>query len=180
MKIVCVLTSPRDPSNSSAVAMRLLEGAKENGHEAVVYNLNDMDVKGCQGCGHCKQHSCDCIVEDDLHGYWKELHECDALVIAAPNYCAYPCGPAITYMNRHYCLLEKDWKARIKPGIKLVGVFSQGNPDRERFMPAYDWFLGDFLNRGMVLAEKIVHIRADGTDEGSEMMLRAYNTGKSL
>ena len=180
MKIVCVLSSPREPSNSSTIAMRLLEGAKESGHETVVYNLNALDVRGCQACSYCKEHSSDCVVKDGLLGYWKDLHECGALILAAPNYCAYPCGQAITYMNRHYCLLEKDWTVRIRPGIKLVGIFSQGNSNREQYMPAYNWFLGDFLNRGMKLTDTIVHVSADGVGAESESMKRAYNVGKNL
>ena len=180
MKILCVLASPRKVSNSSALALRLADAARENGHEVKVYNLNDMNVRGCQGCGHCKEHSADCIVKDDLSGYWADLHECGALVVAAPNYAAYPCGPAITYMNRHYCILDKGWKPRIRPGIKLVGIFSQGNGDREQYLPAYNWLLGDFLNRGMELVDTIIHTRADGLDPDGELMTRAYSVGKSL
>jgi len=180
MKVLCVLASPREQSNSSALAYRLLEAVRENGHEVKIYQLNDINVRGCQACGYCKDNSLDCKVNDDLHGYWKELHECGALIIAAPNYCAYPCGVAINYMNRHYCLLNRDWSVRIKPGIKLVGIFSQGNSDRDQYTPAYEWFLGDFLNRGMILADMIVHVREDGLDAGSGPMVRAYNTGRSL
>jgi len=180
MKIICVLGSPREASNSTAVARRLLAGAEENGHEVKIYKLNDMDVRGCQGCRFCKENDVDCIVKDDLLGYWKELHECGALVVAAPNYASYPCGPAITYMNRHYCLIDKNWTPRIKPGIKLVGIFSQGQSDREKYAPAYKWLLGDFQNRGMVLVDTIVHTRGDSLDGDGELMRRAYEVGKSL
>jgi len=180
MNVICVLASPRDPSNSSALALRAAEGARENGHEVKIYRLNEMNVRGCQGCGYCKQNSADCKVKDDLSGYWKELHACGALILAAPNYAAYPCGPMITYMNRHYCLIDKNWKPRIKPGIKLIGVFAQGNTDRNMYMPHYEWLLGDFQNRGMVLTDTIVHTRPDSLDVGSELMTRAYNAGKRL
>lgn len=60
-------------------------------------------------------------------------------------------------MNRHYCLIGADRKPRIHPGIKLVGVFSQGAPTvNETSQRNYAWFLADFENRGMVLVDTLV------------------------
>ena len=85
-----------------------------------------MRVRGCQGCRACKQKGIDCVVKDDLTPYWEDLHTCDALLVSSPNYASTVTGPMITYMNRHYCLLDENWQPRIKPGIKLIGVFAQG------------------------------------------------------
>jgi hypothetical protein len=76
--------------------MTLLRGAKDAGHEVVVYELNELDVKGCQGCRYCKDNDADCILEDGLKPYWKDLHECGALIVSAPNYCSQVCGPSAT------------------------------------------------------------------------------------
>ncbi len=180
MRVVAVLGSPHKEGPSSTLAREVLRGARDAGHEVVVYEINEMNVRGCQGCRYCKEHNVDCITEDDLQPYWKELHAADALVVSAPNYASQVCGPMITYMNRHYCLLDKDWKVRIHPGIKLVGVFSQGNADASAYLDRYNWFLGDFQNRDMVLVDTIVHTRALSYEPGSELMERAYRVGKSL
>ena len=50
MKVVAVLGSPRANSNSSALARRVLEGAQAAGHEIVVYEINQMNIRGC--CSH--------------------------------------------------------------------------------------------------------------------------------
>ena len=179
MKVVAVLGSPHKDGPSTVIAKEVLRGAKDAGHEVVEYFINDMNVKGCQACGTCKSQKVDCILQDDLLPYWKDLHECGALVVAAPNYCSQVCGPMITYMNRHYCLIADG--VRIHPGIKLVGVFSQGAQERyEAAEKAYDWFLKDFQNRDMVLHSKIVHTGSDNCSPGSEIMLNAYEAGKSL
>ena len=86
----------------------------------------------------------------------------------------------ITYMNRHYCLITWDSGPRIHPGIKLVGVFSQGAERYEAADKAYDWFLRDFQNRDMVLHAKIVHTGNDSYEEGSEIFKQAYEAGRSL
>lgn len=180
MKVVAVLGSPHKNGASSEIAREVLRGAKDAGHEVVEYVINDMNVRGCQGCGVCKQEKTDCIIQDDLQPYWKDLHECGALVVAAPNYCSQINGPMITYMNRHYCLITWESGPRIHSGIKLVGVFSQGAERYEAADKAYDWFLRDFQNRDMVLHAKIVHTGNDSYEEGSEILKQAYEAGRSL
>lgn len=180
MRVIGVLGSPHREGPSSRLAREVLRGAQDVGHQIQVYEINEMNVRGCQGCRYCKDHGVDCIVEDDLLPYWKDLHTVGALVVSAPVYASQVCGPMITYMNRHYCLLDRDWKVRIHPGIKLVGVFSQGNQDAERYLPAYRWFLGDFQHRDMELVDMIVHTRALSYAPGSELMERAYNVGRDL
>ena len=44
----------------------------------------------------------------------------------------------------------------------------------------YDWYLGDFLNRKMVLVEKLVATSATDMSEGGDMLTHAYELGKAL
>ena len=180
MKVVAVLGSPRTDSFSSTLAREVLRGAAEAGHEVVIYEINKMNVRGCQGCRTCKEHNVDCILQDDLQPYWQDLHQCGALVVSAPNYASQVCGPMITYMNRHYCLLDRDWQVRVHAGIKLVGVFSQGNSNPETYVAQYNWYLGDFQNRDMVLVDTLVHVGRQPLPPDCELMRRAYNTGRDL
>ncbi|MGI5916642.1 MAG: flavodoxin family protein [Anaerolineae bacterium] len=180
MKVVAVLGSPHKGGPSSTLAREVLRGAADAGHEVVVYEINEMNVKGCQGCRYCKEHNVDCILEDDLQPYWKDLHEAGALVVSSPNYAAQVCGPMITYMNRHYCLLDADWKVRIHPGIKLVGVFSQGNSDPQTYAAQYAWYLGDFQNRDMELVDTLIHAGRQPLSPDSDLMRCAYRIGNTL
>jgi hypothetical protein len=84
-------------------------------------------------------------------------------------------------MNRHYCLIGADRKPRIHPGIKLVGVFSQGAPTvNETSQRNYAWFLADFENRGMVLVDTLVATGGASLAEDSAIMRRAYDVGAAL
>jgi len=180
MKVVAVFGSPHKEGPSTTIAKEVLRGARDAGHEVVEYVINDMNVRGCQSCGTCKRDKVDCILQDDLAPYWKELHECGALVLAAPNYCSQVCGPMITYMNRHYCLITQEG-VRVHPGIKLVGVFAQGADSRyEAAEKAYDWFLKDFQNRDMVLHAKIVHTGQEEWGAESAICKQAYEAGRTL
>lgn len=180
MKVIAVLGSPNEHGFSSTLAKEVLRGAGDAGHNVVIYEVNKMNLKGCQGCRYCKNNGVDCIIHDDLDPYWKDLHECGALLVSSPNYCSQISGPMITYMNRHFCLIDKKEKPRIHPGIKLIGVFSQGSENKDLYKAQYNWFLGDFQNRDMVLTETLIHLNYQQLTPDCELMLRAYKTGYTL
>jgi multimeric flavodoxin WrbA len=180
MKVVAVLGSPRENGFSSTLAREVLRGATDAGHQVVVYEVNKMDIKGCQGCRYCKENDAGCVVQDDLVPYWKDLHACGALVVSGPNYASQVCGPMITFMNRHFSLLDRDWKVRIHPGIKLVGVFSQGNSDADAYTAQYGWYLNDFQNRDMQLVDTLIHAGDQPLISDGELMRRAYRVGRNL
>lgn len=180
MKVVAVIGSPHPHGPSATLTEELLRGAQDAGHEVVTYRLNDLQVRGCQACRVCKEQDVDCILQDDLAPYWKDLHECGALIVSAPNYCARVSGPMMTYMNRHYCIIRGDGKIRVHPGIKLVGIFSQGRPDPDVYKAAYDEYLADFQARDMVLTGEIIHTGNQPLDADSPEMKQAYDLGHSL
>ena len=181
MKVTAVLGSPRANSVSSAVARRLLQGAADAGHEVIVYEINKMNVKGCQGCGYCKNHNADCCIPDDMKNYWKDLHESGALVVTAPNYFSQVCGPMITFMNRHYCLTGKDHLPRMEPGKKLVGILSEGMPKPyEASEKNFRWFLECLSGRSMTVLEPLFASAGMKPEDLDALMEKAYETGKSL
>ncbi len=180
MKVIAVIGSPRPQGNSTALAHAFLKGAEAAGHQTVVYDLNTLTVKGCQGCRTCKEKGCDCILQDDLVPYWHDLHEAGALVVSAPNYAGQVCGPMVTYMNRHYCLLDKDWRSRLRPGKKVLGIFSQGNANRKVYLNHYQWYMHDFQNRDMTLLDILVHTSEDSVAPDSPLAVHAYRLGLEL
>jgi len=180
MKVIAVYGSPRKDGNCNTLLREAVRGAKEAGHEVVEYVLNDMFVKGCQGCSSCRKTETFCVVEDDLKPYWNEINEADALMVSAPNYCSLIAGPVITYMNRHYCIFNSKGVSRWKPGKKLVGIFSQGWDKEDAYLDKYNHFLGDFEVRGMVRHEMIVHAGKTPAAECKDLMERAYKAGNTL
>ncbi len=178
MKITMVLGSPRAESISTKMAMAFAKGAQENGHEVISYNINEMDVMGCQGCGLCRKYDTDCVVEDDLADYFASLWESDALVITAPNYYSHVAGPMITFMNRHYCLFDKDKQPRFDTAKKLYAFFAQGAPEGfERYMPNYDWYIGTFTQKKMDLEKMLI---CGGNSDVEAFVQEAYEAGKAL
>lgn len=180
MKIVAVIGSPHKNGPSSLITQEILRGAKDAGHSAVIYRINEMDVKGCQACGFCKANYKDCRLNDDLKPYWNDLHECDVLIVSSPNYCSYVTGPMMTYMNRHYCLIMPDGTTTVKKPKELIGVFSQGQDQVNLYLDHYEEYLRDFEARNMKLKDIIIHTKEMPFDENSEIMHRAYQLGLTL
>ncbi len=158
-KLIAVLGSSRPGSISMKAAEAFIKGAEEAGYSTVVFNVNDMNLKGCTGCKSCRSNGVDCVINDDMRNYLNELHSADALLITSPNYYAQIAGPMITFMNRHYCLSNPDKTSRIKN------------------TPVYDWYTGTFISKGMNLYFKRV---IGGDSDLDAVCLEAYNAGRLL
>lgn len=179
MKLLAVLGSKRDGSLSKRAAYKVIAGAKESGYdETVIFNINEMQISGCTGCGSCRKNDTDCIIHDKFQDYLSELKTCDALLITSPNYYSQIAGPMITFMNRHYCLTRKDRSQRLKPGIKLIGIFAQGAPeDYPKYIPTYEWYMKTFESKGMENCGMLV---IGGDSDIAEKLDDAYKMGKAL
>lgn len=181
MKVVAVVGSPRADGVCAKVVNQLIAGAKDAGHEVVVYDVNKMNLHGCMACGYCRANNADCIQNDDMKQYFEELHSCGALIVSAPNYYAQVAGPMITFMNRHYCLTNAERKTRLTPGIKLIGVFAQGAPEKfDKYDEAYKWYLGTFLAKEMKQEGMIVVGGDSDLSPEGKIMSGAYEMGKNL
>lgn len=54
-KVLVIETSLRNNSNSDVLAEKLIEGAKEKGHEVESISLKGKNIKFCIGCLACQK-----------------------------------------------------------------------------------------------------------------------------
>lgn len=180
MKVIAVYGSNRKDSQSEIVLDEMVRGAKEAGHEVAVYHIPALHIYGCLACGQCQKNSCDCVIEDGLKDYWKDLHTCGALLLSAPNYMGQVSGQMISFMNRHYCL-SSNRVGRLKNPVKLAGVFAQGAPVAAGiYDSSYNWYLSVFTGSGMTLADRIVVGAGSDLSDGGEILKKARQIGKNL
>jgi len=182
MLVLAAKGSPRSEGKTNRVIDELLRGAKDAGHEVKVYNIGNMAIKGCQACYACKDGVTDCVIPDDLQPYFGDLHNAGALIVGATNYASGVCGQMVSFMNRHYCLVDEPRNVHVPPGIKVIGVFGQGRPDKTAYMDVYKWFMSDFERRHMELVDIIVASGSgrQGLPDGDELLVKAYELGKGL
>lgn len=134
MNIVCLLGSPRRKSNSSAIAMRFVDTARELGADVTTYRLNDLEYRGCQACMGCKRKSEKCVLRDDLAEVLQAFADSDVVVMASPIYYGDVSSQLKAFIDRLYSFLKPDYvtnpdPVRIAPGKKLVFALTQGEPE---------------------------------------------------
>ncbi len=147
MKIVAIWGSPRSKSNSSGLAGKILEKAKDLGAETEVFALNKLHYKGCQACETCKTKLDHCVLKDDLTQILEAIHTADAVVMASPNYFGEVSGQFKSFFDRTYSFLNPDFTCRLNPGKSSVFVFSQGQTNLNLYAdvyPRYEMWLKRF------------------------------------
>ncbi len=131
---MAVLGSPRKLGNSTMLARRFLELARQSNAKTRSFFLEELSYKGCRACGACKKTSERCVIDDDLSPVLEAMYTADIIVFATPNYFADVSGQFKLFLDRTYSLLKPEFlgsmdKSRLPAGKHLVFILSQGGPD---------------------------------------------------
>jgi multimeric flavodoxin WrbA len=168
MKVSCLMGSPRQNSNSAAIAGRFTETAKSLGAKVETVVLNNLTYRGCQGCMGCKTTSDKCVLKDDLAGVLESLKSADIIVMAMPVYCSDIPGQVKCFVDRTYSYMPPGYMqgapSRVPAGKKLVFIITQGAPVDELFAEVPKKYQ-DFFKRSMALEETYL-IRGVGVGGG--------------
>jgi len=168
MIVSCLLGSPRQNSNSAAIAGRFTETAAGLGAKVETVVLNQLNYRGCQGCQSCKTESDKCVLEDDLAGVLESLKKADVVVMAMPVYCSDVPGQFKCFIDRTFSYMPPGYRegaaSRVPPGKKLVFIMTQGAPVEELFADIPKKYM-EFFKRSMAFGEAHL-IRAVGVGGG--------------
>jgi multimeric flavodoxin WrbA len=188
MKIVGFIGSPRKRGNTTTIVNEVLRGAQEAGAETKVFNLNQLSIRGCQGCYKCQTPEGKCVQKDDMAPLYDEIYSADAVVIGTPIYWFQVTGQTKTFIDRLLAFLYlKDgqpgnFRNKLK-GKKTVTVFSQGQPDTSLFASNFDLTEGVLSIVGFKVRERIVAggMRSEDDAKGNTAILeKAYAAGVGL
>lgn len=160
MKIAVFNGSPRK-ENTYAMIEAFCEGAKEAGHEVEVYQVGQMKIAGCLGCGYCHEKGeGNCIQKDDLEKIMPAYKEADLIVFASPIYYFTLTAQMQAAIQRMYCI----WKP--EKAQKYVLLLSSGSPN------VYDATIAQFkAMSGFSKIEIAGIITAHGDENKSEEKL---------
>ncbi|NPE28477.1 flavodoxin family protein [Methanococcoides sp. SA1] len=183
MKVLAIIGSPRKNGNTDVVVQKVLEGAAEKGAETESIYINELDFKGCQGCGLCNVMA-DCKLKDDMTDVYKKLEDADAFVFGSPIYFNQFTGQMRSFLDRCYALVDAELKPRLPVGKNAVLVRAQGDPNG----PMYDNVFDDFeeilkMFFGMTVTDKIVAAGFDlpgSVRKDTELMEKAKQAGVHL
>jgi len=143
MKIIGIIASPRKEGNTAWVVNKILEGAEEQGAETHGWYFSDLDIKPCRGCLCCHGESDrGCIIDDDMQELYGPIEHADALVLGSPVYMGQMSAQAKIFTDRLFAQISPRFSPHYKEKvakIKLILVFTQGNPDPGMFQVYFDY-----------------------------------------
>jgi multimeric flavodoxin WrbA len=150
-------------------------------------HLNDLDMKGCQGCLACRENLGQCAYKDDFQEVLKEMRDCDAVVLGSPIYVFNVTGQFKCFLDRCYCFIDRsedgEYKSVMPEGKKFALVTSQGDENRDAFKHVIEYLqmLLSFLS-----GSEIEVITQAGTQDKTDafnddkLMQAARAVGRSL
>ena len=141
MKIIGFNASPRKNANTAWAIGQILESAAEAGAETEIFHTSELNISPCKGCLGCTKGG-GCVVADDMRQIYAALKQADALVLGSPVYMAQMSGQAKVFTDRLFAQIKPRFSPNFKEensGKKLVLVFTQGNPDQNKFQAYYDY-----------------------------------------
>lgn len=104
MSIIAINGSPRKNKNTVTLLNKVLEGAASKGAETELFNLYDLNYKGCVSCFACKlkdgKSYGKCALRDDLTPILEKVEKADAIVLGSPIYLASVTGEMRSFMER--------------------------------------------------------------------------------
>lgn len=193
MKVIGFNGSPRNNANTATLVQAVLQGAASKGAETRLVNLNELNMKGCQGCGACKVKPGKCAQKDDLSPLLEELKEVDAIVLGSPIYWFRVSGQLKMLVDRFYCYLGEETDPAsgetssfftFPGGKKFVVVTSQGDENPGLYQQTLDWLNLVVTIMGSSSTEFITHCGSendkDSARKNAELMARAESAGASL
>ncbi|MBF0273878.1 MAG: flavodoxin family protein [Nitrospinae bacterium] len=131
-KIIGFVGSPRKEGNTEKLIKTVLEGAAEKGAETELIYLNDLNIRGCQGCDKCKETK-HCATEDDMLPLHQKIIEADGIVVGSPIYAHYVTGQTKTFLDRWYAFQNKDLTSWIPKGKRFIFAISYAEDDKNLY-----------------------------------------------
>ncbi|MDR3601574.1 MAG: flavodoxin family protein [Desulfosporosinus sp.] len=185
MKVIAFVGSPRKDGNTSQIVDSICAGLKENGHAVEVYNLAELDNKGCQACDSCQANKVEyCAINDKMTTLLPKMADADCLIVGTPVYMMQVSGDTKNFLDRLFTFyVRSNHTARYLPGKKYITVTCSGAP-AEAFGSVTEYlnqlFSGSFQmeNAGNITAGNLMS--KDDISKQQEVLKQAEDMGRKL
>ncbi|MDE5778891.1 MAG: flavodoxin family protein [Lachnospiraceae bacterium] len=99
MKVLLVNGSPNEKGCTYTALSEIAKTLEGEGIETEIFHIGNKPVRGCIGCGGCKNGQC--VFDDDiLNRLAERVKEADGYVFGSPVYYASPNGAMLAVMDR--------------------------------------------------------------------------------
>lgn len=176
MKIVVLTGSHRHNSNSSRLAQKFIEGARDAGHQVTRFDCAKANLGPCIACDKCRT-SGSCWQLDDFVKIRQDLIEADAIVFASPIYYFALSAQIKTVIDRFYSI---DDKLHTPKHTALLLTYADSDTQTAEAAIRQWELTSQFLGwemRGIVSANSVM---SEGDIEGRDELQEAYALGKNI
>ncbi|MGL4209249.1 MAG: flavodoxin family protein [Candidatus Adiutrix sp.] len=135
-KGVIVLSSPRQGSNSSALAMAVGYGLSQSGVLVSTVDLTTLNIKPCLACDACQGGGGKCGQLDHMQEVYPKILEADILLMATPIYWFNVSGQLKTFLDRCYAISRFGDKPFSQKTLALAFAFADEDVFRSGGMNA--------------------------------------------
>lgn len=183
-KIVAFVGSPRKNGNVDTIINKILEGADSSNSTINKFYLNDMNIKGCQGCLYCRNVH-DCAVKDDMQSIYNEIKDADYVIIGSPVYICQVSAQTKLMLDRLYPLTTID-KGKHIPRFgekKLIMVYTQAAPFSFFFKKYFKYTSKHLKGMGLNHYKTLIATKAfekNSTKSNKKILDKAYRLGLSI
>ncbi len=154
IKVLGFVGSGRIGGNTDILVQQALLGATEKGAVTKIFYLDNMNIKGCNGCGYCKSND-SCRINDDMQEIYEEIVSAGAIIIGSPIYMMQITAQTKLLIDRLYAFRNKDHTPKIdKKKLLQIYVCRQSDPivyqQYYNLLDALFNFLGFFKIEGAI------------------------------
>ena len=126
MKVLVINGSPHPKGCTDRALREVEETLNSCGIETERVNVGTKDVRGCIGCGFCREHG-RCVFNDLVNETAPKFAEADGLLIGSPVYYAGANGQLLAFLDRLFYSTSGVFTKIMKVGAAVVSSRRAGS-----------------------------------------------------
>lgn len=119
MKVLMINGSPNAKGNTYVALSEMEKIFKQEGVETELLHVGNQDIRGCIGCGSCKETG-KCVFDDLVNETAAKFEVCDGLVVGSPVYYASANATLAAFLTRLFYSTHFD--KTMKVGASVVAA----------------------------------------------------------
>ncbi len=181
MKVLGIVAGPRKTGNTAKLVEATLTGAKEAGHETVMFYLGEMQINPLtdaeDGYGY---------PDDGFNEIMPHIESMGALVFGSPIYYDQVSSRAKLFIDRLYYYAKSrgaEYNDRFPKGVKFISAVTCGWDNKDAYNEVVNWLNGRMTNYWKM--EIVGGLKAHGSGskpvkDNKKLLEEARELGKSL
>lgn len=124
MKVLMINGSPHEKGCTNTALTVISQELKNQGIDSEVVWLGNGPVRGCIGCGACKNIGKCAFGDDPINAIGEKIKAADGYIFGAPVHYASPCGAMVSAMDRLFAAFGNHMQ--FKPAASVVSARRAG------------------------------------------------------